>query len=189
LIVVAGCSRQSRFLTGGPTVGQLKTSLSNLEYENQQLKRASAKLHQENRTMEDRLVQEEIENGDLAARLDDARNLLRDRGLDSEVLVRSHHGRGRSASTPDEFENALEARAPRNAPAPGRRRPPFAQISAPTDPVPPMRDDDAPATPLRDRPGSRARRRVDDDRHSSYNGSLRWLPVAEATDLSASGLR
>src|SRR5437016_4248954 len=74
---LAGCSGRGAFLSGGPTVGQLKTSLSHLEYENAQLKRAVAKLQQESRTMEDRLVQEEIDNGDLTARLDDARNLLR----------------------------------------------------------------------------------------------------------------
>ena len=53
-------------------MGQLKTSLSHLEYENAQLKRDVAKLQQENRAMEDRLVQEEQDNGDLTARLDDA---------------------------------------------------------------------------------------------------------------------
>ena len=67
-------------LTGGPTVGQLKTSLSHLEYENAPVEATVAKLEQENRSMEDRLVQEQIDNGDLTARLDDARNLLRDRG-------------------------------------------------------------------------------------------------------------
>ncbi len=38
--------------------------------------------------MEDRLVQEQIDNGDLAARLDDARNLLRDRGVDAGCTSR-----------------------------------------------------------------------------------------------------
>ena len=42
--------------------------------------------------MEDRLVQEQIENGDLTARLDDARNLLRDRGIEADVRVGSHRG-------------------------------------------------------------------------------------------------
>ena len=39
--------------------------------------------------MEDRLVQEQIDNGDLTARLDDARNLLRDRGLEPDVKLGS----------------------------------------------------------------------------------------------------
>ena len=59
LAASAGCSGQSSFLTGGPTVGQLKTSLSHLEYENEQLKKKTAKLERENRSMEDRLVQEQ----------------------------------------------------------------------------------------------------------------------------------
>ena len=88
LSVATGCSGQSGFLTGGPTVGQMKTSLSHLEFENVELKRSVAKLQQENRSMEDRLVQEQIDNGDLTARLDDARNLLRDRGIESDVRVR-----------------------------------------------------------------------------------------------------
>ena len=87
--LAAGVRGRADFLTGGPTSGQLKTSLSHLEYENQQLKRSVAKLEQENRAMEDRLVQEQIDNGDLTARLDDARNLLRDRGLDPDVRARS----------------------------------------------------------------------------------------------------
>ena len=82
-------SGQSSFLTGGPTVGQLKTSLSHLEYENEQLKARTAKLEKESRSMENRLVQEQIDNGDLTARLDDARNLLRDRGLESDVKLGS----------------------------------------------------------------------------------------------------
>ncbi len=74
---LAGCSGQGTFLNGGPTVGQLKTGLSHLEFENQQLKNSVAKLDRENRNIEDRLVQEQIDNGELTARLDDARNLLR----------------------------------------------------------------------------------------------------------------
>src|ERR1700733_10958963 len=87
LCVATGCSGRSGFLTGGPTVGQMKTSLSHLEFENVELKRSMAKLQQENRSMEDRLRQEQIDNGDLTARLDDARNLLRDRGIESDTRL------------------------------------------------------------------------------------------------------
>ena len=37
-------------------------------------------------------MQEQIDNGDLTARLDDARNLLRDRGLDPDVRLGSRRG-------------------------------------------------------------------------------------------------
>jgi hypothetical protein len=186
--VAAGCSGQSRFLTGGPTVGQLKTSLSNVEYENQQLKRASAKLQQENRAMEDRLVQEEIDNGDLAARLDDARNLLRDRGLDPDVRVGSHRGRGGLGSSAADMDGSSTI-SPSIGPVRPRRKPPFAQISGPTDPVPPMQQDDDPAPQPRGRRDMRSRRPDDVDHQAFYDGPLRWVPVAEATGASATGLR
>ena len=72
---------RENILTGGSSVGQLKTTLSHLQFENEQLKTKVVQLEQEHRTVEDRLVQEQIHNGDLAAMLDDARNLLRDRGF------------------------------------------------------------------------------------------------------------
>ena len=49
--------------------------------------------------MEDRLVQEQIDNGDLTARLDDARNLLRDRGIDAGRTSRLA-GRGEATIRP-----------------------------------------------------------------------------------------
>ena len=107
----AGCSGQSSFLTGGPTVGQLKTSLSHLEYENEQLKKRTAKLERENRSMEDRLVQEQMENGDLTARLDDARNLLRDRGLEADVRLGSHRGGASSGQIEVRRRTCLRTRA------------------------------------------------------------------------------
>jgi len=186
--VAPGCSGQSSFLTGGPTVGQLKTSLSHLEYENQQLKRSVAKLEQENRSVEDRLVQEQIDNGDLAARLDDARNLLSDRGIDPDVRVGSRRGgdgvRGSSAVD--------DGSAPRTLPtgqrARQRRKPPFAHISGPVNTIPPIDDDNDDG---RDPKADRAGRRFDDDldHHSFYTGPLGWLPVAEGTGAGTSRLR
>ena len=137
LCSATGCSGQSNFLTGGPTVGQLKTSLSHLEYENQQLKKTTAKLERENRSLEDRLVQEQMENGDLIARLDDARNLLRDRGIDADVRVGSHRGdetvgadgRDREGGEPSSSSDRSRSR---------RRKTPFAQISGGGDSVAPI---------------------------------------------------
>ncbi len=128
---LSGCSGQSSFLTGGPTMGQLKTSLSHLEYENEQLKKSTAKLQRENRSMEDRLVQEQMENGDLTARLDDARNLLRDRGVDADVRLGSHRGGetlgGSTADPASEGDGLPDGSRSR------RRKTPFAQISAGND--------------------------------------------------------
>ena len=123
LTLLSGCSGRSTFLSGGPTVGQMKTSLAHLEYENAQMKRDLAKLRRENRAIEDRLVQQEQDNGELTARLDDARNLLRDRGVDPAERAASHRdgceapGRRRRRQDP-----------PRRPVEPKRRKPPVARI-------------------------------------------------------------
>ena len=185
LSVSAGCSGQSNFLTGGPTVGQLKTSLSHLEYENEQLKKRTAKLEQESRSMEDRLVQEQINNGDLTARLDDARNLLRDRGVEPDVRLGSRRRGDEDDSSADDASAGART-MPTGRAARQRRKPPFAQIAGPGNELPSSEDDGSSATQSRKRrdvPTNRASRRTDDDldHHSFHNGSLQWLPVADAT--------
>jgi len=194
LTLSAGCSGQTQFLTGGPSVGQLKTSLSHLEYENEQLKRSVAKLRQENRSMEDRLVQEQIDNGDLAARLDDARNLLRDRGLEPDVRVGSRRrGDGGDGSSADDGGPAGRA-LPTGRAARQRRKPPFAQISGQVDVMPPIQDDEGSAAEPRkgrDAKANRSGRPFDDDldHHSFHTGPLRWLPVAGGIGDPATQLR
>jgi hypothetical protein len=189
-----GCSGRSSFLTGGPTVGQLKTSLSHLEYENEQLKKSTAKLERENRSMEDRLVQEQMENGDLTARLDDARNLLRDRGLDADVRVGSHRTRESLGRSTTEREGAENTSFPDESP-PRPRKTPFAQIKSggdslgPIDVKGPAGDDDA-----TERAGTRtrrSRRRLDDelDQHSYHKAPQSWMPVADSSDDSIIQIR
>src|SRR4051794_40032149 len=78
-----GCSSQTGSTFPRRTsFGTLKTSLSHLEFENEQLRKEVAKLKTDTREIEDRLVQEESDNGDLKARLDDARHLLGQKGYD-----------------------------------------------------------------------------------------------------------
>ena len=194
LCVVTGCTGQSGFLTGGPTVGQMKMSLSHLEYENVELKRSVAKLQRENRSMEDRLVQEQIDNGDLTARLDDARNLLRDRGIDSDVRLGSRRpGGARSGSSrqDDPADRTLPAsRAERQ-----RRKAPFAQISGQLDALPSAGDDNDSFKPKarakRNTKTNRSNPGFDDDLdHQSYHpGPLRWNPVARADNDSTIQIR
>lgn len=189
LSATAGCSGQSGFLTGGPTVGQLKTSLSHLEFENDQLRRQVAKLERENRATEDRLVQEQIDNGDLAARLDDARNLLRDRGLTADARIGSHavdEGR-RDRATPDDDENTANRAFPAGQSPRRQRKPPFARIPGPVDVLAPIEDDESSRGARGSRAGGDDRRRLRDDdddteRHSYRASSARWLPVAIGTD-------
>jgi hypothetical protein len=176
-------------LTGGPSTGQLKTSLSHLEYENQQLKRSVAKLDQENRSIEDRLVQEQLDNGDLAARLDDARNLLRERGLEPDVRV----GARRGSDGISDAETA-DPRAGEISPASSgrrRRKTPFAQISGPTDKGSQEQDSDSREPASRETKPAKSGRRFDDtlDHHSYHRSSSRWLPVADGTDTSTIQIR
>jgi hypothetical protein len=181
-------------LTGGPTVGQLKTSVSHLEYENEQLRKSTAKLERENRSMEDRLVQEQMENGDLTARLDDARNLLRDRGLESDVRVGSHRGGATLGGSTTDGEGGLRSSLPdgsRTRP----RRTPFAQISGGSDSVAPIEVDDAaadpkPSVPARTRK-KRSARELDDELgdQSNHRAPQSWMRVAESSDDSMIQIR
>ena len=57
--LLAGCAQPGPILSRFTTIGTLKTSLSHLEFENQQLRSKVATLESENREIENRLVQEE----------------------------------------------------------------------------------------------------------------------------------
>ena len=80
IVSLSGCSQSRPMLSQRTSVGSLKTGLSQLEFQNQQLRQQVANLKADNRRIEDQLVQEETANGELSARLDDARNLLGRRG-------------------------------------------------------------------------------------------------------------
>ncbi len=186
-----GCAGRDSVLTGGPTTGQMKTSLSHLQYENEQLKTEVAKLKEESRSMEDRLVQEQIHNGDLTARLDDARNILRDRGVDTETRVGARTKGKRNAGPDDEVAQPRTLPAGRTSKKP--RKPPAASIPGDLDDLPTasdrddaasgtisLRDNDAPPPRVRhafgEDPGSAA---ADDDDQTP------WQPVASGPSRSA----
>src|SRR5579875_1682187 len=137
LMILSGCSGRSTFLSGGPTMGQMKTSLAHLEYENAQMKRDLAKLRRENRQMEDRLVQQEQDNGELAARLDDARNLLRERGLEPDEQTAS----GRDGMRGDAGTGGTARTLPAGQSTRKRRKPPVARIPGPFSPATPEPDE------------------------------------------------
>lgn len=163
----------------------MKTSLSHLQYENEQLKTEVARLKEESRSMEDRLVQEQIHNGDLTARLDDARNILRDRGFDTDTKVGSR-ARGKKSADPDD-----EIAQPRTLPAGQRtkkpRKPPAASIPGDLDDLPTASDEpESKAGTLSFKSPGFTRRRpaFPDDSHRSVSEDdyLRWQPVATAPD-------
>ncbi|GAC1449583.1 MAG: hypothetical protein NVSMB9_33520 [Isosphaeraceae bacterium] len=178
LSILAGCSQSGPLLSRRTSVGTLKAGVSHLEFENQQLRRELAALKLENRKIEDRLVQEESVNGDLTARLDDARSLLRTRGL---------------ASNEETNPNRLETLGPepRNTVRAGRsnrkrRKPPFARI--------PGRIDELPFSDASDDPGPRwnlpDEKTLDElDPQASLGRPSYWLPVAQGVTESGPSRR
>jgi hypothetical protein len=188
ILLMTGCADQRGFLSGGPTVGQLKTSLSHVQFENEQLKVQLAKARQENRSLENRLVQEQVHNGDLAARLDDARNLLRDRGYELNTRLSDNLRQG---SGPQGDANRLRVDDPegraRTLPA-GRtnrrpRTPPSARIGDHLDDpfAAPADDDPEEGSVSMVRPRLRQRRPpfpADDPWPHIEEDRFNWQPVA-----------
>lgn len=153
LLCLSGCAQSGPLLTQGTTVGSLKTSLSHMEYENQQLQREVATLKAENRDVEGRLLQEETVNGELSARLDDARDLLRGRGIAEDM--------GSDGGAP-------RTTLPAGQSTRKKRKPPFARIPGRLDPLPSL-DDPADPRPARD-PAA-------DGPQSRLPRNNVWLPV------------
>jgi hypothetical protein len=157
----------------------MRTTLSHVQFENEQLRTEVARLKQESRSMEDRLAQEQIHNGDLAARLDDARNLLRDRGVDWDTKL-STRTRPPGVSDLDE-----ETRPARTLPA-GRttrkpRKPPTASIPGHLEDLPTARDDDPTSNDtISFRSSGSLRPRLASDRSASSldDEHYNWQPVA-----------
>jgi hypothetical protein len=190
---LAGCSGQGTFLNGGPTVGQLKTGLSHLEFENQQLKSSVSKLERENRTIEDRLVQEQIDNGELTARLDDARNLLREGGIDTDLRLGSRREDDRTGESVSRRSGTQARLRTDGSSAKSRRKPPFAEIPAPyTAPQsnePQGASDEVPRTGRAVRRGTGDNGHQDLDHHANSSSGLEWLPVASGSTDSSTMVR
>lgn len=199
LTLLPGCSGRTSFLSGGPTVGQLKTSVAHLEYENAQMKRDVAKLRRENRQMEEQLVQQEQDNGELTARLDDARNLLRQRGLEDDQVTASRGEGSRESSEGSEGTRTIPAGQSTRK----RRKLPVARIPGQFTPADPERgldidrdDEDGALGPPQADPGSEADAdqvglRSGDDVRSrpGYRGPRRWAPIAGPVGDAASRVR
>ncbi len=143
--------------------------------------------------MEDRLVQEQLENGEVTARLDDARNRLRERGIDDDVRLGSHRGGdgpgGRSSESDSGDQSSFTDRS-----RPRKRKTPFAQIAGAGDSVAPIEVGDPAEKESSDRARTRARRssRASDaelDQHSYQRSPKSWLPVADSSDDSTIQIR
>ncbi len=156
-------------------------------------KKSTAKLERENRSMEDRLVQEQLENGEVTARLDDARNLLRERGIDDDVRLGSHRGGDGLGARSSESESGDQSSFTDRSRS-RKRRTPFAQIAGAGDSVAPIEVGDPAEKESSDRPRTRARRssRASDselDQHSFQRSPKSWLPVADSSDDSTIQIR
>ncbi len=196
----SGCAGNGNFLTGRPTQGQLKASLAHVEVENQQLQKQVAKLRSDNRSMEDRLVREEQANGDLTARLDSARNLLKDRGVELEDKRQASTRERRSSLNDDELDdlNAGDGSSRRTLPAGqksrGSRKAPFVQIPNRIEDIDEDEDDVSSRRPTWAPGGQRTSKSsrqmpsgdpvVDD--HARREDQLRWTSIGDLGGKGAS---
>lgn len=158
--LATGCQGSGPILSRQTTMGTLKTTVSQLEFQNEQLQKQVAELKSENRHYEDRLVQEQTENDDLATRLDNAKSLLGQRSGAGDVRTGS---RSRSEDDPVDEPSPPKVRRSNS-----RRKPPAASIPGRIEP---SRDSDD--VSLSDDPPTRSRMTA-----SRRPREERWLPVA-----------
>jgi hypothetical protein len=161
-----GCAGtgSSSLLSPPATVSSLKTNLSHMEYENRQLKSQLSRLDADNREIENELVQEKSANGELSARLDDARTLLSQRGLNGDNGLDLGTGAGKMLPAGQSNKK--------------RRKPPFAQIPGRIDPVPADEDGDQTSSDPKSRDGLGAQSR----NGGGGGGTLQWFPVADGSN-------
>lgn len=172
LPTLAGCKSAGPITSRRNTMGMLKSSVSQLEASNQDLKRQVATLRSESSRFETELAQERQANGELTARLDDAKQVIRRHGGDVTAL-NTAPARASTTTTGDSDEIPAPAR-----PSPARRssrtprKPPAAALPTPGPAA------SATITPGRGSssfdvdPGPQTNRDDPDDG--------RWLPIARS---------
>jgi outer membrane murein-binding lipoprotein Lpp len=171
----SGCVQSGPLQSHHTTVGTLKASVSHLEFEKEQLRKEVAQLKTENRRIGERLAQEETATGELTARLDDARVLLRSRGFDTDGLASP--GRSR--------DDAFDEPAPATTPASRKpRKPPFTRIPGRTD-----RSSSSEETEEDPFTQPSPRRSGTFGPQSRRDGQSPWLPVARGADVSGASIR
>jgi hypothetical protein len=156
-IVPVGCAQSGPLTSRNTMLGSLKASVSQLEFDNEKLRKEVAELKADNARLDNMYAQERDANGEITARLDDAKDLLRRQGGDVQAL-------GIPSKT---FEDD-------GIPPPARRtkgrKPPAANISRPSP------------TPF-DSPDDRGFDSTSTDRSRDLgpigrSDDDRWLPVA-----------
>ncbi|WP_435018813.1 hypothetical protein TA3x_000799 [Tundrisphaera sp. TA3] len=179
LLVLGGCANPGPIASRQGMMGTLKTSVAQLEGDNQTLRREIAQLKAENTRIEDRLVQEEAANGEMAARLDDAKELITRQGGDTTAL-----GRASRSSLDDDIPPPVKTINNSR-----RRQPPAASIPRPSTSRP-SEDilDLGPPTRRGDRDRDRERDLGPQGRRDEPEDG-RWLPVARGKAASTARVR
>jgi hypothetical protein len=174
-----GCAQPGPpILAHHTTVGTLKASVSKLQFEKESLEKQVTDLTAENRRAEERLAQEEEANGELTARLDDARVLLRTRGYDPEAF-----------SAPARSPGSSDDEAPRGEKPRRTRKPPVARIPARIDPVN-SSDGTLQGTDPFDSPTSSSAAPTTGAQSQSQRRSRSgWMPVASGDDITGGRVR
>ncbi len=174
LSIGAGCSQPGPFMQRQTMMGALKSNVAQLESEKSGLSKELADLKAENRRIENERAAVEEKNGELAARLDDARNLISRQGIgDGDTTV------SRSSS---DVDRPSQRRATPARSQPRGRKPPIAQIPSERRSVEdPDLLDSAESVDL---PPPRARRQPSDDQ-SRVDDRSPWVPIAKGRDRSS----
>jgi outer membrane murein-binding lipoprotein Lpp len=184
-LLLAGCaSGPGPLAQRRTTVGTLKANVARLEAENEQYRTKLTENEKDRGRLREQLSQERDANGELTARLDDARALLARQGIDDTPT------RPRQAAKPDPADDGPTART---VPAGNRRAPreaPFAQIGGapkavadePDDPYTTRIDEPAPAPSGRvnedDLPVALPRSRAPrSEPEPAGDTPLRWMPI------------
>jgi hypothetical protein len=116
-----GCAQPGPFTSRQTMVGSLKASVSQLEFENEKLRKEVGDLKADNSRLDTQLAQERDANGEITARLDDAKDLIRRQGGNAQAL----------GGTPKNFEDdniPPPVATPRGQRTKSSRKPPAARI-------------------------------------------------------------
>ena len=160
----AGCSQPGPFASRQTMVGSLKASVSQLEFENEKLRKEVGEMKADNSRLDNQLVQEREANGEITARLDDAKEMIRRDGGNAQAL-------GAPSKNYEDDQIPPPVSTPRSRPMKGGRKPPAAQIRQQTDPAPFGSSSDS----LGYQPRSTGLNR---DLGTDDGSDDRWLPVA-----------
>ena len=116
-----GCSSPGPLSTRQTMVGSLKASVSQLEFDNGKLRKEVGELKADNARLDTQLAQESDANGEMSARLDDAKDLIRRQGGNAQAM-------GAPSRTFEDDEIPPPAIAPRGRRMKSSRKPPAVQI-------------------------------------------------------------